>query len=106
MVKQKRKTKHPLKKVVTESFYINEKRGGGMVKIEAWENDKGQVAKYGIAYINHFVCTDDNGRVLGYDNSHGHHHKHYRGEIYPVDDFVSYQDLVERFEQELKEFIK
>lgn len=77
-----------------------------MVKIEAWEDSKGHIAKYSIAYINHFICTDDNGRVLGYDNSHGHHHKHVRGEIYSVDDFVSYYDLVERFEQELEEFIK
>ncbi len=52
------------------------------------------------------IFSDDNGRVLGYDNAHNFHHKHYFGEISEVDDFTSYQDLVERFERELKEFIK
>ncbi len=59
-----------------------------------------------MAYINHSVFADDNGRVLGYDNTHDYHHKHYFGEIIPVDDFTTYQDILERFEQEVKEFIK
>ena len=59
-----------------------------------------------MAYINHFVFSGDNGRVLGYDNTHNFHHRHYFGEISAVDDFVSYQELVERFEREMNEFIK
>ncbi len=48
----------------------------------------------------------DNGRVLGYDNAHNYHHKHFFGNISPVDDFVSYENIIERFETEIKEYIK
>ncbi|ACN14049.1 putative transcriptional regulator [Desulforapulum autotrophicum HRM2] len=102
----KRKIKLTFKKVVSEQFPINSKRGGGIIKIDAWENEKGEVVKYSLAYINHLVLSDDNGRVLGYDNTHNFHHKHYFGEISAVDDFKSYQDLVDRFQIEIKEFIK
>ncbi len=102
----KRKTKIKFKKVVSEQFPINAKRGGGILKIDVWENENGEVVKYSLAYINHLVFSGDNGRVIGYDNTHNFHHKHYFGEISEVDDFESYQDLVDRFEKEIKEFIK
>lgn len=103
-VGRKEKTKY--RKVVSEQFPINPKRGGGIIKIEAWENERGEVVKYSLAYINHMIFSGDNGRVLGYDNAHNFHHRHYFGEISEVDDFVSYQDLVDRFEKEIREFIK
>jgi hypothetical protein len=31
------------------------------------------------------IFSGDNGRVLGYDNAHGEHHRHYRGEVEAVD---------------------
>ncbi len=100
------KGRRPFQKVVNEIFPVKEKMGGGVIKIEAWEDSEGNIAKYSMAYINHSIFADDNGRVLGYDNTHDYHHKHYFGEIIPVDDFTTYQDIVERFEQEVKEFIK
>jgi len=99
-------SKQKFKKVVSEQFPVNPKRGGGLIKIEAWENDKGEIVKYSMAYINHLIFPGDNGRVLGYDNTHHFHHKHYLGEISEVNDFTNYVDLVARFEQELKEFIQ
>ena len=93
-------------KVVSEQFPVNPKRGGGILKIEAWENTKGEIVKYSMAYINPLIFSGDNGRILGYDNSHSFHHRHYFGEISEIHDFVSYQELVERFEAEIKEFIK
>lgn len=102
----KRKTKTKFRKIVSEQFPVNPKRGGGIVKIDVWENEKGEVVKYSLAYINHLVFSGDNGRVLGYDNTHNFHHKHYLGEISEVDNFTSYQELVGRFENEIKEFIK
>lgn len=102
----KRKAKTKFRKVVSEQFPINSKRGGGIIKIDAWENENGEVVKYSLAYINHLIFSGDNGRVIGYDNTHSFHHKHYFGEISEVDDFTSYQDLVDRFESEIKEFIK
>ena len=102
----RRKNKIKFRKVVSEQFPINPKRGGGIIKIEVWENEEGEVVKYSLTYINHMIFSGDNGRVLGYDNAHNFHHKHYFGEISEVDDFTSYQELVERFEREIKEFIK
>ncbi len=43
--------------------------------------------------------SGDNGRVLGYDNSHGYSHRHYLGSITP-EPFDGYEKLYDRFEQE------
>ena len=64
--------------------------------------EKTALQKYTILII----FSGDNGRVLGYDNTHDLHHKHYFGEISEVSKFTTYQDLVDRFEKETKEFIK
>jgi len=93
-------------KVVDESYSVPQKKGGGSIKIEAWQDSHGNIVKYSIAYINHSIYQGDNGRVIAYDNAHDYHHKHYFGDIAPVDDFISYEDLVERFEQEIKEYIQ
>jgi len=92
-------------KVIDEQFIISFNKGGGIIKFEAWEfNDV--IVKYNMAYINKNIYPNDNGRVIGYDNSHNFHHKHYLGQITELDDFVSYQKLVQRFKNDLKEFIK
>ena len=62
----------------------------------------GKVIAYSLAYINLKRCPVDNGRVLGYDNSHGFHHRHFMGKIEPVS-FSTYAALVERFLQEVHE---
>jgi hypothetical protein len=41
------------------------------------------VTRYNLAYINHATCHVDNGRVLGFDNAHELHHKHYMGKKSP-----------------------
>jgi len=100
MAKSKKYTK-----VIDEKFIVPFKNGSGLIKFEAWEyQDK--IVKYNMAYINKEIFPNDNGRVIGYDNSHNFHHKHYLGEIYELDDFINYQDLVERFKEDIKEFIK
>lgn len=43
----------------------------------------------------------DNGRILGYDNAHGYHHKHIMGKIESVN-FVSFSELEERFQTEFE----
>lgn len=90
-------------KVVDESYQFPD---GSLIKNEVWINSKQEMVKYSIAYINPKIFAGDNGRVLGYDNAHNYHHKHYYGNISPVDDFLSYQEIVERFKRELQEFIK
>ena len=68
--------------------------------------DKGKtvVARYNLAYINHAIYQGDNGRVLGFDNAHDYHHRHYMGEIEAVK-FVSYEATQERFQQEWLEVV-
>jgi hypothetical protein len=39
---------------------------------------------------------------LGYDNSHGYHHRHFMGKTEPVE-YFSYDALVERFYREVHE---
>ena len=102
----KKKIPEKYQKVINEVYSISESKGGGLVKVEAWRDHNGKIVKYSLSYINHLIFAGDNGRVLGYDNTHHYHHRHFMGEIMPVDDFKNYQDLVNRFEKEIKEFIK
>jgi hypothetical protein len=92
-------------KVIDEQFIVPYKQGGGIIKFEAWEYEN-KIVKYNMAYINKSVFPNDNGRVIGYDNSHNFHHKHYFGQIIELNDFVNYQELVKRFRDDLKEFLK
>lgn len=103
---RKNKKTPAFKKIVDERYVLPKKRGGGTIKIEAWEDNKGQLVKYNIAYINHDLYQGDNGRVIGYDNAHDYHHKHEFGEISPVEDFSSYEDILERFEAAIEEYIQ
>jgi hypothetical protein len=45
------------------------------------------------------IFSGDNGRVLGYDNSHDYSHRHYLGKV-TTDFFTNYEDLYEKFERE------
>jgi len=85
-----------------ERFELKPKSGGGLLSYEVWGYDeKGRtvVTRYNLAYINHAIHQGDNGRVLGFDNAHGYHHRHYLGVIEAVE-FVSYETTQERFQQE------
>ena len=74
--------------------------GGGVLKERVIrELPSKKVVSYALAYINPLIFSGDNGRVLGYDNSHGYSHRHYMGAITP-EPFISYEALYDRFEQE------
>jgi hypothetical protein len=60
-----------------------------------------KVTRYSLAYINYNICQVDNGRVLGYDNAHGYHHRHYMGAIEPIK-FTSFVQIEELFQQEFE----
>ena len=59
----------------------------------------------GVGRINHSICHVDNGRVLGLDNAHDYHHRHYMGEVTAVE-FISYESSLEIFQQEWLEIVK
>ena len=88
-------------KVVDEITQVKCALGEGMIREEVWQDATGRVVRYNLAFINHSLYAKDNGRVLGYDNKHGHHHRHYAGEEEEFA-FMSYQRLLARFLDEVR----
>ena len=87
-------------KILDESHKISDKRGDGKLRREVWvDQSSGRVTRYNLAYVNHRLFSGDNGRVLGYDNAHDFHHRHRFGVVESVE-FVSFEDIEERFEQD------
>ena len=80
-------------------------KDGCQVERRSVETEDGQVVSYSLAYINHRICGVDNGRVLGYDNSHEYHHRHFMGTVEPIE-FENYKFLLARFETEVNELWK
>ena len=87
--------KPPIRTTTLEELRLKGKRKGALLKEQVWFED-GQVVAYSLAYINLKQCPVDNGRVLGYDNSHDYHHRHCMGVVKSVD-FTTYEALAERF---------
>ena len=88
--------------IVDDTIILKRPRRGAKLREEVWQTLDGKVSKYSLAYINHLVCRVDNGRVLGYDNSHDGHHRHFMGNVEPVE-FTDYQSLAKRFQVEVQE---
>ncbi len=84
-------------KVSDDSWSLSHKFGNGTLRREVWVDGKGRVVRYNLAYINHAIFQGDNGRVVGYDNAHGYHHRHYMGKIETVA-FTSFEDIEDRFQ--------
>jgi hypothetical protein len=72
------------KKIIDESHVISTKKGNGILRREVWVNDLGVVTRYSLAYINLRLFHGDNGRVIGFDNAHDFHHRHYFGTVEAV----------------------
>ena len=62
-----------------------------------------RVVKYNLAFIHFGVCQRDHGRVVGYDNAHGMHERHFMGETATIQ-FTSYQDTLKRFQAEVRHY--
>jgi len=95
---------NPPKEILLEQerFELRPKSGGGILSYEVWgytSKDKRVVTRYNLAYINHAICQEDNGRVLGFDNAHHYHHRHFMGVVEAVE-FESYEATLERFQAE------
>jgi Family of unknown function (DUF6516) len=95
----KRKKPKKYKKVVDDMIMLPVKEGNGILKYSVSVDNKGKIARYSLSYINPHLCTIDNGRVLGFDNCHGYHHRHYMGKEENVN-FNTYDEIAERFEKE------
>ncbi len=89
-------------KIVDETIMLRPPRRGARLREEVWQTEDGQVTKYNLAHINHLVCRADNGRVLGYDNSHDFHHRHFIGKVEAIE-FKDFETLASRFRDEVQE---
>jgi hypothetical protein len=95
------KKKSSVRTKTIEIHRLKGKRKGALLKEQIWFEDGAAVA-YSLAYINLRRSSVDNGRVLGYDNSHDYHHRHFMGEVEAIE-FTTYVALVERFIDEVHE---
>ena len=98
-------TKRTLWKVVDEVSRVRCASGPGVIREEDWQDAAGEVSRYNLAFINHFMMREDNGRVMGYDNGHGYHHRHFKGAVEPFE-YEDFAVLRERFIREVRELRK
>lgn len=70
---------------------------------EVWEDGAGRVVKYNLAFIHFGLCQRDHGRMLGYDNAHGHHERHFMGEAQEVE-YLSYDVTLRKFHEEVRHY--
>lgn len=84
-----------------EVITLSRSKGNGILKRQIWTDDDGAVTRYSLTYINHHLHNADNGRVLGYDNAHGYHHRHYFGKVEPIT-FNSFMEIENKFQQEFE----
>ena len=87
-------------KVVDEEIVLGRPRRGARLREEVWVDSQGQVVKYNLAYVHPSLSAVDNGRVLGFDNNHNLHHRHFRGVVEPIA-FESYEAIAARFREEV-----
>ncbi|RFO95008.1 transcriptional regulator [Rhodoferax lacus] len=85
------------RKIVDDTHHITHKRGNGQLRREIWVDAQGQVTRYNLAYVNYALHAGDNGRVVGYDNQHGYHHRHYFGVVAAVE-FTGFEDIEDQFQ--------
>lgn len=91
-----------MRKVVDETVHVKCRLGKGLIREEVWQDSRGALVKYNPSFINLWFYKKDNGRVLGYDNNHGRHHRHFAGKEETFM-FTSYERLLERFLAEVRE---
>ncbi len=73
--------------------------GVGILREEVWIDAKDEVVQYNLALILPHLFLQDNGRVLGYDNAHGYHERHFHGTSTKIS-FPGYPALSRRFYRE------
>ena len=92
------------KKIHDETNVLSRKKGNGILRREVWVDGKGKVIRYNLAYINAKEFAEDNGRIVGYDNAHNYHHRHYYGKVQEIN-FVNFQQIEESFEIDVTEIL-
>jgi hypothetical protein len=88
---------------VHDVFYPRRKRGL-IVRIQVDYSHAGNLLRYSLSLID-LSSSLDNGRIVGYDNAHGQHHRHYFGRVDRVE-FESYEKLENQFEAEVRQYLE
>jgi hypothetical protein len=73
----------------------------GVIREEVYVDSSEAVVKYNLVFIHIGLCQHDNGRVLGYDNAHGRHERHWMGSVQPAS-FISYERTLRCFLDEVE----
>lgn len=88
--------------MVDETVHVRCGLGQGVIREEVWQDFRGANVEYNLSFVNLWLYGKDNGRVLGYDNNHGRHHRHFAGKQETVV-FLSYERLSKCFLDEVRE---
>ena len=107
MARRKRESKDEIDPARSsrDEFYPKGRKGGVVVRIQTDYSRGGRLFRYSPALIDTHRTGLDGGRVLGYDNAHGHHHRHCDGKIETIE-FESYESIEKRFESEVREYLE
>jgi len=90
-----------LRKVTDDETGFRCAGGVGILREEVWVNGKDEVVRYNLAFVLPHVLSADNGRMLGFDNAHGIHERHFMGDVEPVE-FTNYEATANRFYHEVE----
>ncbi|MGA2570409.1 MAG: hypothetical protein ABSF23_07805 [Terracidiphilus sp.] len=75
--------------------------GAGILREEIWVDEHGDIARYNLAFLLPHLFYPDNGRVLGFDNAHGVHERHFMGTVQEVE-FENFKSTANRFYREVE----
>ena len=70
--------------------------GIGILREEVWVDAQEKVVRYNLAFLLPHSFRQDNGRVLGFDNAHNIHERHFMGTAAKVS-FTNYAATARRF---------
>jgi hypothetical protein len=89
---------------IRDVFYPKGRKRGLIVRIQVDYSRAGNLLRYSLSLID-LSSSLDNGRIVGYDNAHGQHHRHYFGRVDCVE-FESYEKLEGQFEAQVRQYLE
>lgn len=104
MAKRSKKDAIDPQRSIREQFYPKGRNRGLLIRVRVDFFKTGKVARYALTLVD-INGGPDSGRILGYDNAHGYHHRHYLGKVEPVE-FNTYEEIEARFEKETQRYLK
>ena len=75
--------------------------GTGILREELWVDESDKAVRYNLAFIAPHLTRADNGRILGYDNAHGAHERHFMGQAEPAG-YEGFPATARRFYREVE----